>query len=294
MPKTSRNAKNWCFTEFTLENVVKFKHADISYVIVGKEVCPDTQRDHWQGYCQFKTKKRLTWIKANISATAHWAAARGSDVDNYNYCTKDGNLVLEHGTRKQVSRQGKRNDLLAVKAAIDNGNTELECFEQFFETSCKHYRAFGRYRALKQGKIHRGEPTIHVYYSAESGTGKTRLATYNFPNAFWHMGDNMWWDGYNGERVVVFDEFRSQYKYSALLRLLDRTPLTVETKGGTVPMRADTFVFTTNIHPDVWYPGVPDTSALQRRLREWANVVHFPHAVGVMDEEQNIAPPGTP
>ena len=42
-----------------------------------------------------------------------------------------------------------------------------------------------------------------------------------------------WWDGYEGEKEVLIDEFwKDFYKYHELLRLLDRYPCKVEKKGG--------------------------------------------------------------
>lgn len=38
-----------------------------------------------------------------------------------------------------------------------------------------------------------------------TGTGKTRGVRARFPDAF-IKGNNVWWDGYNNEEVVIIDE----------------------------------------------------------------------------------------
>lgn len=41
--------------------------------------------------------------------------------------------------------------------------------------------------------------------------------------------------------------------YNFLLRMLDRYALSVEVKGGSVPLRATKFIFTSNTPPTEWY-----------------------------------------
>lgn len=274
------NAKHWCFTVFNnLDDLSRFKHPHVVYVIIGREICPNTQRLHGQGYLQFTGKKRLTWIKKHIDAGAHWENCRGSDADNYTYCNKDGNLLLEHGEREKITRQGKRTDYAAAMEAIRSGRTMLEVAHDHAAVWFPYQRAVQEYARLVScvEAKKRAMPTIWVFFSEESGTGKTTCAEAMFPGAYW-KDNGKWWDGYDGHETVVFDEWRSDIKFRQLLKLLDTSPMTVEVKGGVVPLKATTFVFTTNFHPNVWYPGVVRGAncPLTRRLREWSTLVEFP------------------
>jgi len=58
-----------------------------------------------------------------------------------------------------------------------------------------------------------------------------------------------------------------------MLRWLDRYPVSVETKGGAMPLAARTIWITSNLDPRMWYPELDaDTlAALLRRL----NIIHF-------------------
>lgn len=87
---------------------------------MGKEVCPETGRHHFQCYVQLKTKKTLSWMKSNVDEIAHFEVAQGSADDNYRYCTKDGNF-REWGIR--VKAAGARVDIEEVCAELDNGAT---------------------------------------------------------------------------------------------------------------------------------------------------------------------------
>lgn len=284
--KTKSNQKNWCFTDHEKADLDQYIHPEVRFVVIGEETAPTTGQVHWQGFIQFKTKKRLSWIKKYISAAAHFEPCAGTAQQNYDYCTKDGNIVLEHG---DMVGKGQRTDLESLRTALKAGQSDLELFESNFATMIRYHRGITVYRALLDQSFKRPPPTIYIYYSAASGTGKSSTARLNFPNAYVHpLGRNEWWDGYDGEREVVFDEWRCQISYTRILQILDAGRCTVEVKGGSKILKASTFVFTTNKTPTLWYSdGVADRSALLRRLKDWAVIVEFPtemaHQWNVLD-----------
>lgn len=111
-------------------------------------------------------------------------------------------------------------------------------------------------------------------YWGPSGTGKSRRAWAEAGvQAYPKDPRTKWWDGYTGQEHVVIDEFRGGIDIAHLLRWLDRYPVLVETKGGSVPLRATTFWITSNLSPEQWYPELDgDTfAALSRRI----NTTHF-------------------
>jgi len=93
MPAPSKwsKAKNWVFTWFDFPEDWEYqieKTPAVEKAIVGKEVCPTTQKEHLQGWIQFKNQNRpsaLGWPKE-----VHFESAKGSYEDNLAYCTKDG------------------------------------------------------------------------------------------------------------------------------------------------------------------------------------------------------------
>lgn len=74
--------------------------------------------------------------------------------------------------------------------------------------------------------------------------------------------------GYRGEKNIIIDEFRGDIDIAHILRWTDRYPVSVEIKGGSMPLRATNYWFTSNLHPNDWYPMVDQETkdALLRRL----------------------------
>lgn len=46
---------------------------------------------------------------------------------------------------------------------------------------------------------------LHEWHHGPTGTGKTRGVRARFPDAYL-KSNTKWWDGYNGESVVILDE----------------------------------------------------------------------------------------
>lgn len=108
-----------------------------------------------------------------------------------------------------------------------------------------------------------------MVYWGPTGVGKSRRAWEESGDQTYSKDPRTkFWCGYDGQRHVIIDEFRGSIDISHILRWLDRYPVRVETKGGSRPLMAEKFWFTSNIHPGEWYPGldIATFNALERRL----------------------------
>lgn len=114
-----------------------------------------------------------------------------------------------------------------------------------------------------------------VCYWGPTGTGKSRRA---WDEAGWEAYPKdprtKFWDGYRGQSHVVFDEFRGSIDIAHLLRWTDRYPVTIEVKGSSTILAATHIWFTSNLHPNDWYPDLDAETklALLRRL-EIINII---------------------
>lgn len=244
-------ARNWTFTLYNYDDnsldALK-SESRLTYLIAGKEVCPTTSRKHLQGYCQFNNKIAFSAMSVLIPG-AHLEPAIASDASNYNYCSKEGDLFCEVGTRK---KQGKRNDIHSACAMIDEGASMREVATLNPVVYVKYNRGLEKYKALMIEPRNK-PPEVTVLYGP-TGSGKSRLARQLLPSAYvWGPEQGKWFDGYEGQEECIFEEFRGQLSFGMLLRLLDRYDCRVETKGSTIQFVATKIVITSPVHPRDWY-----------------------------------------
>lgn len=224
---------------------------------------------HYQGYVEFSKPKRRAAVSRCLPRA--WLEPRkGTREAARAYAMKDSDGKLdgpwEYGSF-EAGGAGRRNDLRAVQEAIKSGVSMDKIADDFFPQWVKYRQAFAQYQAMV-APPRRTEVYVEVIVGP-TGTGKTRSAMDRFPDAFIKEADK-WWDGYTGQEVVVWDEFKGCYPWTRLLRCIDRYPYQAEVKGGYVPMRATKFIFTSNSLPSDWYDGSKfHLDALYRRVSKW-------------------------
>lgn len=284
---------HWCFTVHGHQAMLYELPEGVQYVVYQEEL-PPSNALHIQGYVQFERKVRGTtvtnlikeWFDAAEGASVHSEPARGSDEDNEGYCTKeatripDGGGPYRYGVRvPHAGKKGGRSDLIAVQRKLDSGASLKRIAIEHFSDFAKYERAFRNYKRLMV-EPRNARPEIYVHIGP-SGCGKTRHCRETYPDAYWHPGGK-WWDDYDGETTIVFDEFYGhKMAYSQLLAILDWGALRVETKGSSAQLAAYTFVFTSNQDPQDWYDKEKthqmdwDTNPLKRRLDEFGTIIYW-------------------
>lgn len=278
----AQQAKNWCFTINNYTNEEKDNLYELcnptnptdstpTYLIYGEEVGEECGTPHLQGYVSFPKKVTFNKCKELIGNRANIRVAKGSAKQNKDYCSKQGE-VTEYGTPPKG--QGARTDIAIVQKRIAEGATKEEIREHFFGTFCRYERAICNYISDVQPK--RNWKTKVVVLWGKTGTGKTR-SIFDYHNAdqlYMHPG-HQWFDGYEGQDVVVFDDYNgSEFQLSYLLKLTDRYPFKVPVKGGYKNWKPKVIYFTSNKSPDDWYVNVNDEqkAALKRRIDK---IYHF-------------------
>lgn len=206
---------------------------------------------------------RGSYVGAAVGA--HFEERRGTREEARNYTRKEDSRLqgpFEKGTW-EAGGSGARNDLLDVKRKLDDGHDEKHIATEHFESWCKHYAAFNRYkRIILTPRTWKTE--VHILWG-DSGTGKSKTCMDTCPNAYWKTRDE-WWDAYDAHEDVIIDDFYGWLPYDFLLRLLDRYPLDVPTKGGFRRFVAKKIYITSNKPPEDWYPNIVDKTPLLRRI----------------------------
>jgi len=230
------------------------------YLIYGKELGANLT-PHLQGFVILDKKVRLGGVK-KLHPRAHWEVTKGTSDQAADYCKKDGDYY-ESGV---LNVQGKRTDLEAVADEIKNG-TDMRTIA---ETYPVQYMKYGR--GMKDLALILTEPYEHhttrgIWIHGPPGTGKSHAAR-QFSDSFFLKSQSKWFDGYNGEEVIVLDDLDTNVLGHYLKIWTDKWACTGETKGGTIPLRHKLFVVTTNYTIEkLWAEDPVMAEALKRRFK---------------------------
>lgn len=268
--------KRWCFTSFKPQDQLpKWVPELMDFMIFQREKAPDTGREHWQGFIVMKNKKTLPTVKRVLDDNeVHLETTRGSVQQNIDYCSKDDTCVdtslrHEYGSRPAEHTAGLKHNLWEkLEEDVKAGKSYDEIINNNFKICVMNSN--GVNRAIQHfSKPPARRTVVNLCIWGETGVGKTNWIydTFN-PDDVYFLGKHGWWDGYEGQKVVVYDDFYGNFKVSEMLNLLDIYRHQVQIKGGMTYIRPEFNILTSNDHPDDWYKNLPLNvkNALRRRL----------------------------
>jgi len=265
-------SRNWIFTDNNPERDEPDWPDFTKYAIWQKER-GENGTEHLQGYVEFKSSKKLARVK-QILPRAHWEVRRGTQQQAMDYASKEETRIGGPWTFGvlTVNAQGTRNDLLALKEALDAGTSMKQIAQDHFTTMKGAYKWAYQYRTLT-APVRQHITRVYLCIGP-TGCGKTTFCKRVAPDAYWKLrasGSSEWWDGYDGQSDVVLDEFYGWLRVDTLLRLIDSSPLSLEIKGGSVQWVAKRLFITSNLDIGDWYPNIEQRKrdALERRIREF-------------------------
>lgn len=266
-------SRRWCFTDYEVR--WQFNDSTMSYLVFQREECPKTKRLHYQGFVVFKAPRTMKWIKKHISDKAHLEIAKGSVDSAVAYCSKVESRVEGPYIFGEKPAQGKRMDLIQLGEELKTKRIDTVIREgtDHWHTIARHMKFAERLERIytkDRTRQFRKVQTTVLYGLA--GTGKTRYCFDRFDAKDvykldgWKK-DSLWFDGYEGEKVLLIDDFYGWLKWGLLLKILDGYQLRLEVKGSTTYAEWTHVVITSNKPPDQWYQkGCPPE--LARRLHK--------------------------
>lgn len=286
----TERTRNFCFTlnnptqrenEFLISlttSAVSRRRVQCVYIVFQQEL-PTGGTNHLQGYVELSRPMRRSDIKRRFGNRISIRKRHGTGPQAIAYCKKkdtrvEGGLSGEGGTAKKSGADS----LAVVTVALKSGQTIEEC-RHAYPCSFIRYGEKIVSHALREKGLWFGKKHIVIRYGV-TNTGKTGPLQKLYPDAYWcpmpRVG-GWWWPNYEGQETVIFDEFRDNWPYKEMLRLIDRYPFDVQVKGGNYNMISRRLVFTTNIDPMNWYPNISweNRSPFRRRLNQTATIYDF-------------------
>lgn len=269
-------SRHYCFTSYieptidaaSIGCVAEEGGPAATYCCYQEEICPSSGRRHWQGYievdrrCSIRDVQRLIGGgKCHIERSKDPAKAR-------DYCQKEETrapgaepVILGQFTG---DKRGTRTDLATI-AAIAREEGVGPIIRDRPDLYVRYHRGLTAIAAAGvQPRSSAEEPATVTVYIGATGRGKTRVAYDEFGDSEVYRKDaSKWWDGYYQQKCILFDEWVgssiSDIPPAALLQILDRYPLPVQTKGGYIQMarRTVSIIFTSNTDITEWYRNCP-------------------------------------
>jgi len=247
-------SKYWCFTWNNPLTKTLVLPGGATYLVYQVEKGA-SGTPHLQGYIEWKSQKNLAGARKWLPE-AHWEVRKGTSQQAADYCRKtEGRQEgpWEFGAMS-VSDQGKRTDLVEFTAAIRDGASDSDLLGAYPHLFYKHGKMLEKVRMAFPPKARERKVILCV---GPSGTGKTTFArslgTQGEDLVVVPVTKDMWFDGCQGKRVVVLDDFKGGYRLEHLLRLLHPFPEMVAIKGGFALWNPEIVVITSNFMPEAWY-----------------------------------------
>lgn len=266
-------SRSWCITSYT-EPIPKNENP-LRYYVYQTEKCPSTENIHWQIYAEFANPIRFKAAQTLLGVkNAHCEKRIGTREQARDYCMKldtrlNASVQPVQWGSWAAGGQGTRTDLSGLLEMIKKGAKNIDiieanpaCYGQYRNT-IKDYR----FEVLKQQTKEQRKVKVEVHWG-NAGVGKTHHALYNRGEDIFNINFNstVWWDGYEGEKTLVIDEFYGNIPYHEILQVLQGHQLRLPIKCGHTWANWDTVIITSNEHPYKWYKGVKNTDALKDRF----------------------------
>lgn len=215
---------------------------------------------HFQFYCESKNRLRLNQWRQLLGPRVHIEQRRGTAKQAIAYCTKPDSYIGQRNGLGDFTESfaGERSDLATIQKDIEEGANIRDIAEKHFGAFIRYGRGIERYYTLT-AKPRQHEMDVRIYWG-RTGAGKTR-AVYDYAKdtgkEVYVVGEASsgipWFDGYFGQEITLIDDFYGWIKMSYMLKLLDRYPMNVQTKGGWVPFTSTHIFITSNTEPVCWY-----------------------------------------
>nr|WAE42487.1 MAG: replication associated protein [Cressdnaviricota sp.] len=252
LKKTMQGA-NWCYTlnNYTDDHETKLRGIlGVKYHVCGREV-GEAGTPHLQGYLELTTRMRMGAVKELIGIPEiHLELRKARAYQAADYCKKDGDFY-EVGT--EPPRPKKVDNKIRWREVLDKciaGDWVWMVEHEPYLWLMNEKRMRSHYKCSKSIDVLSNE-----WIYGPTGSGKSRDARTRYPDAYIKDASNHWWDGYNGEDVVIIEDFDKYHvKQGYYLKIwADHYAFPAQIKGGQMMCRPSKIIVTSNYSPrEIW------------------------------------------
>lgn len=205
------------------------KLEDCKYCVGQLEEGNENHTKHVQSFVVFKNPKWFERVKV-LFPTAHIEAAKGTNVQNRDYCSKSETQLFEPFEFGIFTEERARTDIKTFFELLDSGASDLELRELSPQLYLREFNKISELRMAKKKEVYSKQKrdVIVTYVYGPAGVGKSTYVdelTIN-DNVFRvDTFDKAAFTGYSGEDTLIIDEFKGQFNIQFMNRLLDSFPI---------------------------------------------------------------------
>lgn len=243
MSKNDRTRK----FQLTINNPIEhnFSHKEIKEILLKSNpiyfcLCDEQgQTYHTHIYVCYENAVYFSTMKKRFPP-AHIESALGSSAENRDYIRKEGKYLDSDKKETNIPEtfeewgempqdKATKNETVSeqVLEMVKNGCSNIEIINAFASYGTKINQLNTLRQEFFNDKYSKEDRNINVtYIFGDTGSGKTRFVMNSFDYTDIYKVSNYEhpFDSYNGQKVLLLDEFRSGFPISDLLQFLDRYP----------------------------------------------------------------------
>ena len=261
------------------------------YYCLSEEIGGETQQHHIHVFVIYKNPKLFSTMK-NKFPQAHFEMVKGSNSQNRDYVFKEGRwegtekgLTKIEGTQIESGdlppdRSNENPELRRLFELIESGRSTYDILDEFPEYMMKTIDIDRCRRIIKETEMKNIWRTLSVtYIFGKTGTGKTRhvMEKYGYETVFRVTDYHHPFDTYEGQDVIVFEEFNSSITIQDMLNYLDGYPVKLPARYTDKVASFTKVYITSNLQLTMQYPNVQEEKpeVWEALLRRITDVVEF-------------------
>jgi len=209
------------------------------YWCMADEIGLEEETPHTHLYLVSRNPIRFS-VMQNRFYGAHFESAKGTSQQNKEYIQKSGKWLNDEKTKTCLpdtfeeygevpnERRGKRIDITLMYEMVKDGLSNQEILEQVPSAMLNIDKIERTRSIIRDSEFAKSWRDLEVtYIFGKTGVGKTRsvMETYGYENCYRVTDYKHPFDSYDGQDVIIFEEFRFQFKMADLLNYLDGYPL---------------------------------------------------------------------